>query len=97
MGTPTFQPGRPSSALTTPLNPRGPGRCVRRPTLTGGVLCSLLVAGFGVASFVMEYGVTREGISVGRGSGVLVFIDYQTGENHRIPDDMRAAIASLES
>jgi acyl-CoA thioester hydrolase len=49
----------------------------------------------GNTSFVMEYGVAREGISVARGSGVLVFIDYKTGEKHRIPDDMRTAIASL--
>jgi acyl-CoA thioester hydrolase len=55
------------------------------------------VSNIGNTSFVMEYGVAREGVSVGRGSGVLVFIDYQTGEKHRVPDDMRAAIASLES
>ena len=49
-------------------------------------------------SFVMEYAVALADAPdelVARGSGVIVLVDYETGEKRRVPDDVRAAIAAL--
>lgn len=49
----------------------------------------------GNTSFVMEHEVATGGTLVARGGAVVVLIDYTTGEKVRVPDEMRAAIASL--
>lgn len=49
----------------------------------------------GNTSFVIEHVATKDGAPVARGSAVIVLIDYETGEKIRVPDEMRAAIASL--
>ena len=52
----------------------------------------------GNTSFVMEYGVALAGAPdelVARGSGVIVLVDYATGDKRRVPDDVRAAVAAL--
>lgn len=49
----------------------------------------------GNTSFVIEHLATKDGAPVARGSAVVVLIDYETGEKVRVPDEMRAAVASL--
>jgi acyl-CoA thioester hydrolase len=51
----------------------------------------------GNTSFVMEHLATKDGTAVARGSVVIVLIDYTTGAKVRVPDEMRAAIASLSA
>jgi len=51
----------------------------------------------GNTSFVIDHLATEDGAPVARGSAVVVLIDYETGEKVRIPDEMRAAIASMGS
>ena len=59
------------------------------------VVVSVRVQRIGNTSFVMEHEVTRDGAPVARGSTVIVLIDYATGAKVRVPDEMRAAIASV--
>lgn len=49
----------------------------------------------GNTSIVIEHLATKDGAPVARGSAVVVLIDYETGEKVRVPDEIRAAIASL--
>ena len=50
----------------------------------------------GNTSFVMEYAVrVVDGPLVARGSGVVVMVDYRTGQKVPVPDQVREGIASL--
>jgi acyl-CoA thioester hydrolase len=49
----------------------------------------------GNSSFVIEHLATKDGAPVARGSAVVVLINYETGEKVRVPDEIRAATASL--
>jgi len=52
----------------------------------------------GNTSFGMEYAIWRRGHPddrVAKGSGVIVLVNYKTGEKVRVPDDIRAAIDAL--
>ena len=49
----------------------------------------------GNTSLVMEHEVAKDGAAVARGTAVIVWFDYRTGQKVRIPDAMREAIASL--
>ncbi len=52
----------------------------------------------GNTSLVMEYGVALQAAPdelVARGSGVIVLVDYETGDKRRVPDEVRQAIAAL--
>lgn len=55
------------------------------------------VSGFGRTSFTMEFGVAlAEGKQLAaRGSGVVVLIDYRTGEKVEIPAELKAKLAAL--
>ena len=61
------------------------------------VVVGVRVERVGNSSFAMEYEVTKDGAPVARGKTVVVLIDYATGEKIRVPDEMRAAIASLDA
>ncbi len=57
------------------------------------------IARLGTTSFVMEYAIRRltpapEAL-VARGEGVVVLIDYRTGEKVPIPAGLRSALESL--
>lgn len=49
----------------------------------------------GNTSLEMQYEVTQNDVPVARGSGVVVLVDYATGEKVPVPDEVRAAIGSL--
>lgn len=56
------------------------------------------VSKVGNTSFVMEYEAVAESESsavVARGTGVVVLLNYRTGEKVTIPEEMRARIAQL--
>ena len=46
-------------------------------------------------SFVMEYGIKKDGSLVATGSGVIVLVDYETGDKVSVPDMIREAITQL--
>jgi acyl-CoA thioester hydrolase len=57
------------------------------------------IARLGTTSFTMQYGVTLLSAEpprlVARGEGVVVLIDYRTGQKVRIPADLRQALEGL--
>lgn len=62
------------------------------------VIVGANVRSVGNTSFVMEYGVALADAPnrlVARGRGVIVLVDYDTGDKRRVPDDVRQAIAAL--
>jgi acyl-CoA thioester hydrolase len=61
------------------------------------VVVGVRVAKVGNTSLSTEYGVWSNGRLYARGSAVIVFVRYATGEKLRIPDAMRAAIDALGS
>jgi len=64
------------------------------------LVASARVSKIGRSSFVMEYAVSRAEAPddpCAKGSGVVVLIDYGTGEKRPVPDDLRATIDRLHA
>jgi acyl-CoA thioester hydrolase len=61
-------------------------------TYPATVVAGCRVAKLGRTSFVTEYEVRCGDVLVGRGSGVLVLVDYGTGEKVPLSDALRAAL-----
>jgi len=86
-----------------PLAPDAPGPVIAatsaeylKPLVYGdGLLVTARTASMGRTSLVMEYAVWRDGAAA-RGRAVIVLMVNATGEKAPIPDDMRAAISTLE-
>ena len=64
----------------------------------GDLVVGARVPKVGNTSFVMEYALALAEAPdepCATGSGVIVLVDYKTGEKQRVPDSIRDAIAAL--
>ncbi len=73
-------------------------RFIRPVSWPAELVVGARIDGVGNTSFTMGYAVAHVAAldtPVAVGTGVVVLIDYRTGEKVRVPDEMRAAIAAL--